>query len=84
MSCWLYCVHSYSQCPLAYLSFQINFDLNMPRNVEIKAVVRNLNRIRGLAQSLCSSEGEVLIQDDSFYKVSTGRLKLRRFQVRCC
>lgn len=58
----------------------------MPRNVEIKARVRDFaaleRRVRELARrhgnSRGSGEPEVLHQDDTFFGISDGRLKLRR------
>lgn len=51
---------------------------NMQRNVEIKAVVRNKEEIIKLAEQLSGSQGEILCQEDIFFKVPQGRLKLRK------
>lgn len=55
--------------------------VNMLRNVEIKAKVRNLDDIVSKAKKLSSSEGMWIEQDDVFFTVPQGRLKLRTFQV---
>lgn len=51
----------------------------MARNVEIKARVADMARLRTAAQAL-ATEGPVLIeQDDTFFHCPNGRLKLRQF-----
>jgi len=47
------------------------------RNVEIKARARNFERQRCLALDLTNLPAEHLIQEDTFFNVPTGRLKLR-------
>ncbi len=55
----------------------------MPRNIEIKARVRSLSKVRQLASELASKESSdedvctVIKQRDVFYHASSGRLKLR-------
>ncbi|KAF4530123.1 hypothetical protein B566_EDAN001380 [Ephemera danica] len=49
----------------------------MPRNVEIKARVRDLNDLLNRAKDVSNSPGEVLQQEDAFFKTEKGRLKLR-------
>lgn len=50
----------------------------MPRNVEIKAYVKDLAKVKEIAASLSGdSTGTVLVQRDTFFNVSSGRLKLR-------
>ena len=51
----------------------------MARNIEIKARVDDLEAVRIKAQRLSTSEPEHLVQRDTFYRVPTGRLKLREF-----
>lgn len=51
------------------------------RNVEIKAKVRNLADLISRAKKLSDSEGTLIPQNDTFYKVQQGRLKLRKFEV---
>lgn len=53
----------------------------MPRNVEIKARLRNgdLGRIRAVALARSTAAPETIRQRDTFYRVTTGRLKLREF-----
>lgn len=51
----------------------------MPRNVEIKAQVPDWDRLITQVEILADSGPEVLNQTDTFYRVPSGRLKLRRF-----
>lgn len=53
----------------------------MPSNVEIKALIRNLEEIRAIAARLSNSAGETFQQCDTFFNVPNGRLKLREFQT---
>ncbi|KAF2905967.1 hypothetical protein ILUMI_00198 [Ignelater luminosus] len=50
------------------------------RNVEIKAKVRNLADLISRAKKISNSEGTIIPQNDTFYKVQQGRLKLRKFE----
>ncbi|KAJ9583940.1 hypothetical protein L9F63_021714 [Diploptera punctata] len=52
----------------------------MMRNVEIKAKIRNLQGIVSKAKQLSKSDGEFIKQDDIFFKVPQGRLKLRTYE----
>ena len=49
----------------------------MPRNVEIKARVDQVEEQRVRAALLAESDPDVLVQEDIFFKVPHGRLKLR-------
>ncbi|KAK4306440.1 hypothetical protein Pmani_021736 [Petrolisthes manimaculis] len=49
----------------------------MPRNVEIKALVKNLSVLKAKAVELSGTEGELLHQEDVFFNSPQGRLKLR-------
>jgi predicted adenylyl cyclase CyaB len=49
----------------------------MPTNIEIKARVRNFLDLKRRAESLSDSPLEVIPQDDTFFFISKGRLKLR-------
>ncbi|KAG7454330.1 hypothetical protein MATL_G00258550 [Megalops atlanticus] len=49
----------------------------MPSNVEIKAAVRNLKFLIQRAKELSRSEGTLIRQQDTFFNVQKGRLKLR-------
>lgn len=51
----------------------------MNRNIEIKAKARNFNRQQLLAESISDRQLEILSQTDTFFHVSSGRLKLRVF-----
>lgn len=47
------------------------------RNVEIKAKVHDVEAICQIAETLSGTKPTIIQQDDTFYKVNTGRLKLR-------
>ena len=49
----------------------------MPTNVEIKARVRDLGRMRSLVEQIAGEPGELIIQRDVFFHTARGRLKLR-------
>lgn len=49
----------------------------MPRNVEIKARVQNLAVVRAVAEQLAGAPATILQQEDTFFHVPSGRLKLR-------
>jgi predicted adenylyl cyclase CyaB len=51
----------------------------MPRNVEIKARVWDMDAVRARAQALSDAPAVVLEQEDTFFHVPEGRLKLRIF-----
>ena len=50
----------------------------MPTNVEIKARVRDRERLMEMAASLSGGPPAVLHQEDTFFRVPAGRLKLRK------
>lgn len=50
----------------------------MPRNIEIKARLDDLPAVLARAQALADGPPQELRQEDVFYPVSQGRLKLRR------
>ncbi|VVC99817.1 unnamed protein product [Leptidea sinapis] len=50
------------------------------RNVEIKAKVLNYEKICNLAEQLSGAPYKLIKQDDTFYKVNNGRLKLRFYE----
>ena len=52
----------------------------MPRNVEIKARVEDLDAIKSRAKELSGTEGEEICQSDTFFKIPNGRLKLRHLK----
>src|SRR4051812_45132948 len=54
----------------------------MGRNVEIKARARDFERQRSVAEQLAGAPGEDLVQEDTFFNVPSGRLKLRQVQGR--
>ena len=49
----------------------------MLANIEIKAQVRDLPRLRAAVEALSGTPAAVLDQEDIFFNVPTGRLKLR-------
>ena len=51
----------------------------MPRNVEIKARVRDLPAVRRAVEAIADGPPALLIQSDTFFEVPRGRLKLRAF-----
>lgn len=51
----------------------------MPRNVEIKARVRELDAVQARAAALSDAPAVVLEQEDTFFNVPDGRLKMRVF-----
>ncbi|XP_013403217.1 uncharacterized protein LOC106168620 [Lingula anatina] len=70
----LFCLHYH----LAKFS---NKSVIMPTNVEIKAKVANLEELKSKAASL-SDSSDVLVQEDTFFVTSNGRLKLREQKSR--
>lgn len=51
----------------------------MPRNIEIKARIHSIDALLPRARALADFEVELIEQDDSFFRVPQGRLKLREF-----
>ncbi|MDO9091706.1 MAG: class IV adenylate cyclase [Rubrivivax sp.] len=51
----------------------------MPRNIEIKARINSVEALLTAARTLARSEPAVIEQDDTFFTVPHGRLKLREF-----
>ena len=49
----------------------------MPANIEIKARVRDFTDIKSRAENLSDTPVEVIPQEDTFFNVPQGRLKLR-------
>jgi len=49
----------------------------MAINVEIKARVRDRHALQARAESLCAAPPVVMVQEDTFFHVPQGRLKLR-------
>lgn len=49
----------------------------MPANIEIKARVRNFAGLRTKAEGLSDTPVEIIPQEDTFFNVQEGRLKLR-------
>jgi predicted adenylyl cyclase CyaB len=50
----------------------------MPANVEIKARTGNLARLNALVEALARTPGQLIAQEDIFFAVPRGRLKLRK------
>ncbi len=57
------------------------FEFKMPRNVEVKARVDDIDLLAKTASELCQTEGTVIDQNDTFFVTEKGRLKLRVFKV---
>ena len=49
----------------------------MPSNIEIKARVRDFDRLRQRAEELSDTPVQVIQQEDTFFNTEKGRLKLR-------
>lgn len=49
----------------------------MPSNIEIKASVKELGRLRRIATRISAEPCETVYQEDVFFRVVNGRLKLR-------
>ena len=53
--------------------------VEMPRNLEVKALVRDPARFRELVEAISETSPVTLRQEDVFFDVAKGRLKLRKF-----
>ena len=51
----------------------------MPSNIEIKARVKNLGELKAVAEVIATEPLQILQQEDVFFRVPNGRLKLRSF-----
>jgi len=51
----------------------------MPANIEIKARLRNFADLRRRAEAISDTPVQVIPQEDTFFHVPKGRLKLRQF-----
>jgi adenylate cyclase class IV len=51
----------------------------MPRNIEIKARIDCIEAVLPRACKVAGCEPELIVQDDTFFNVPRGRLKLREF-----
>jgi adenylate cyclase class IV len=51
----------------------------MPTNIEIKAAVTDWPRVRRRARELSGGDPQLIEQEDTFFRVPAGRLKLRKF-----
>jgi adenylate cyclase class IV len=51
----------------------------MPRNIEIKARITSVEALLPTAQALADGPATAITQDDTFFTVPQGRLKLREF-----
>lgn len=52
----------------------------MPRNIEIKAAIGSVEALLPRARALADGDAVLIHQDDSFFAVPRGRLKLRQFE----
>ena len=53
----------------------------MAQNTEIKARVNDVDALEIAARRLSGRTPEIIFQDDTFFNVPNGRLKLRKFRV---
>ena len=51
----------------------------MPSNIEIKFRVEDLNTVETKAAAIADRGPEIMLQEDIFFNVADGRLKLRKF-----
>jgi predicted adenylyl cyclase CyaB len=51
----------------------------LARNVEIKARIDGIDAVMPRARALAQRDAERIVQDDTFFRVPQGRLKLREF-----
>jgi adenylate cyclase class IV len=51
----------------------------MPRNIEVKARIDSVHALLPVARAVAGGETTVIDQDDTFFAVPQGRLKLREF-----
>jgi adenylate cyclase class IV len=51
----------------------------MPRNIEIKARIASVEAVLPRARQVADGPAELIAQDDTFFTVPQGRLKLREF-----
>ena len=54
----------------------------MPRNIEVKARVKDLRTVRSKVGQIATSGPFFLSQEDIFFRIFTGRLKLRSLSAR--
>ena len=52
----------------------------MPRNIEIKARISSVEAALPRARQVAGGEPDLIAQDDTFFTVPHGRLKLREFE----
>ncbi|KAI0212979.1 hypothetical protein LSAT2_002031 [Lamellibrachia satsuma] len=52
----------------------------MPQNVDVKANVKDIKKVKAVAEGLSQSDGKLIVQEDTFFLVPNGRLKLREIQ----
>lgn len=51
----------------------------MPRNIEIKARIESVGKLKYIAASIANGDPVEILQDDTFFQCDAGRLKLRAF-----
>ena len=73
-------INSHRQYVCSLVLFSDTF-VKMPRNVEIKARIRDFDRLLNLAKQLSNSSGTLIEQEDTFFNAPNGRLKLRELKV---
>jgi adenylate cyclase class IV len=55
------------------------YNAPMSTNIEVKARVHDFHALRGRAERLSDEPAQVIAQEDTFFKIGAGRLKLRQF-----
>ena len=53
----------------------------MARNIELKAIVRDMDELRRRAEAMSDTPCQVIEQEDTFFHTPRGRLKLRRLRA---
>lgn len=53
----------------------------MPANIEVKASVKDVEELKKLVLELSDGETTTINQQDTFFNVPNGRLKLRKLEV---
>ena len=53
--------------------------MRVPRNIEVKARIDSVEALLPRARSLADGPAQTIVQDDTFFVCTHGRLKLRDF-----
>ena len=83
----LYILYVHTKKGLEMSTFSIcifciyRWNCKMPQNVDVKANVKDIKKVKAVAEELSQSDGKLIVQEDTFFLVPNGRLKLREIQV---